>query len=304
MSNEYKLELKWGKDKNYIIICDGIMRLKCKPFGAFNLGTYNGDDEIQDSIENFSLLYFHIYKKLRQVSMILEHKKSGFKARIEPIIKKDDIQVFIEFRNIMDKYGVFEGRSKMDCLYGKDSSLQIEKNKEIGEKDRFFEEIKKLPGHEIWGTKKEVNHLRTMLLTDEKVLSIASGIMDNNTWLIACTSKRIIFVDCGMLYGVKHAEIMINKINSVSFKNGIMFGEIHVEDGSKCRVIKNVNKNSTKPFVDSVHAAMEMNENNQRKNYNQDKNSTADEILKFKQLMDMGVITKEEFESQKKKLLS
>nr|WP_279592596.1 SHOCT domain-containing protein [Clostridium perfringens] len=31
--------------------------------------------------------------------------------------------------------------------------------------------------------------------------------------------------------------------------------------------------------------------------------STADEILKFKQLLDMGVLTQEEFECKKKELL-
>ena len=31
--------------------------------------------------------------------------------------------------------------------------------------------------------------------------------------------------------------------------------------------------------------------------------SAADELMKLKQLLDMGVITKEEFEGQKKKLL-
>lgn len=141
-----------------------------------------------------------------------------------------------------------------------------------------------------------------MLYTDESVFAIASGIMDGNTWLIACTNKRIIFIDSGMIYGVRHSEVMIDKVNAISFKNGMMLGEIHVQDGANTRVIKNVQKYSTKPFVDAVHKAMELSKES-KTIIQQQATSAADELLKFKQLLDMGAITQEEFEKQKAKLL-
>ena len=180
-------------------------------------------------------------------------------------------------------------------------SISIEKS---NGNDSFYNEIKLLPGFDSWGTKKEIKHLYTMLFEGEKVFSVASGIMDGNTWLVACTDKRILFIDCGMIYGVKHIEIMINKINSVSFKNGLILGEIYVQDGATIKTIKNVQKYSTKPFVDAVHKAMKMLEDDRKQFYREKSNiSAADEILKFKNLLELGVISKEEFEKQKKKIL-
>lgn len=186
----------------------------------------------------------------------------------------------------------------------KSHEQKIAFNNANGETDdkTFYKELKKIPGYDSFGTKKEIKHLKKFLYTDESVFAIASGIMDGTTWLIACTNKRILFIDCGLIYGVKHSEITINKINAVSFKNGLVLGEIHIEDGASTRVIKNVQKTSTKPFVDAVHKAIEMQNNSpipQQANV-----SIADELLKFKQLLDMGAITNQEFEDQKQKLLN
>ena len=93
----------------------------------------------------------------------------------------------------------------------------------------FYNDLKRLPGFDSWGTKKEIRYLKNMLYEGEQVFAIASGIINGNTWLVACTSKRVIFVDCGMLYGVKHSEVMLDRINAVSFKNGLVLGEIQME---------------------------------------------------------------------------
>ncbi|MDE5758608.1 MAG: SHOCT domain-containing protein, partial [Allobaculum sp.] len=105
------------------------------------------------------------------------------------------------------------------------------------------------------------------------------------------------------IYGVKHSEVMISKVNAISFKNGMMVGEIYIEDGASTRIIKSVDKKSTKPFVDAVHKAMEM-QSGGATIVHQQSSSVADEILKFKKLLDMGAITEEEFERQKNKLLN
>ena len=66
-----------------------------------------------------------------------------------------------------------------------------------------------------------------------------------------------------MLYGVKHSEVMLDRINAVSFKNGLVLGEIHIEDGASTRIITSVSKTSTKPFVDAVHKAIELKKKNE-----------------------------------------
>ena len=137
-----------------------------------------------------------------------------------------------------------------------------------------------MPGFDSWGTKKEIRYLKNMLYEGEQVFAIASGIINGNTWLVACTSKRVIFVDCGMLYGVKHSEVMLDRINAVSFKNGLVLGEIHIEDGASTRIITSVSKTSTKPFVDAVHKAIELKKKNEYIPVSGISN--ADEIMKFR----------------------
>lgn len=298
------LYLSWGK--GYIDIKDGFMEIKHKGSFVMNgvLGGTSSGEPILDKIENFSLLYFQIIMKYN-VNFILLHKETGTKYRVEIMVSKDKLNDYLTFRDIMEEHGAFENKKRMDVFYGKDSSIQKEieqeKKKKKEQKD-FYDDLKKLPGFDSWGTKKEIRYLKNIIYDGEEIFAIASGIMENNTWLIACTSKRILFIDCGMIYGVKHSEVMIEKVNAVSFKNGLLLGEIHIEDGASTRIIENVQKYSTKPFVDAVHKAMELSKKSNRAVV-QNTISNADELLKFKQLLDMGVITQEEFEEQKRKLL-
>lgn len=207
-----------------------------------------------------------------------------------------------------DKY---EAMRKVRELTGAtliDAKNAVEQNIESGEsklsiENSFYQKLKTLPGADTFGTRKEIKHLQKIIRENEEVFAIASGIMDGNTWLIACTNQRIAFIDCGMIYGVKHSEVMINKVNGISYKNGLLLGEIHIEDGASTRIIRNVQKYSTKPFVDAVHRVMDLSRKAESEITNQ-VFSNADELLKFKQLLDMGIITQDEFEKQKGKLLS
>lgn len=200
----------------------------------------------------------------------------------------------------------FRRQNNIKSNENKKSSTEKVRKTNISETEyeKFYSELKKLPGFDAWGTKKEIKYLRTMIYENENVMAIASGIMNGNTWLIACTDRRIIFVDCGMFYGVKHSEIMIDKVNSVSFRNKLLLGEILIEDGASTKIISNVQKYSTQPFVDAVHKAITMSKSKNATIIQQTNISIADEILKLKQLFDSKIITQDEFEQQKYKLLN
>ena len=125
-----------------------------------------------------------------------------------------------------------------------------------------LEEVKKMVsdlGKELdtFGTKKEINYLPQILSEDEKIIYLTSGLMNNNTWLITCTNKRVIFLDKGMIYGLKQCETPLEKINSIEQKTGLIFGEMSIWDGASKMTIKNVMKKTVKPFVDAVNKAIE-----------------------------------------------
>ncbi len=172
-----------------------------------------------------------------------------------------------------------------------------EKYKEIAEKlgdDQFF-------------TKKELDYLPEVLREGEQILAFTSGLMDGNTWLVTLTDKRIIFLDKGMIYGLEQTIINLDKVNSVSGKTGIIFGEIFIEDGAKERHIDNVWKKTVKNFTNMVQDAIEANRiNNLQPQQIQQQAQEEDPYAKLEKLAglkDKGIISEEEFNIEKKKIL-
>ena len=159
-------------------------------------------------------------------------------------------------------------------------------------------------GDDQFFTKKELNHLPEILMSGEQVLAFTSGLMDGNTWLITLTDKRIIFLDKGMIYGLKQAIIDLDKVNSISGKTGIFFGDISIQDGAANRTITNVWKKTVVKFTNEVRDAIEARKNAHRQPaaaLHQD--DVATKLEKLAALMEKGILTREEFAQQKAKLL-
>ena len=112
------------------------------------------------------------------------------------------------------------------------------------EKQSVMRELKQLPTFNMFGTKKEVSYLPEILNPDERVLGLISGFLDGNTWIIALTDRRVIFLDKGMLYGLKQRELPLDKINSISQKRGIITRfKLQLQDGDNLAIkIENIDK--------------------------------------------------------------
>ena len=120
-----------------------------------------------------------------------------------------------------------------------------------------FKRIAERSGDDGFGTKKELKHLPQVLMDGEQVLAFSSGLMDNNTWLIVLTDKRVLFLDKGMLYGLKESSIPLDRINGVSGETGLLMGKIIINDGFAARQIKNVSKGSVRPFINRLQQEMD-----------------------------------------------
>lgn len=164
--------------------------------------------------------------------------------------------------------------------------------KEIGD-DQFF-------------TKKELNHLPEVLADGEQILAFTSGLMDGNTWLVTLTDHRIIFLDKGMIYGLKQSAIDLDKVNAVSGETGIFFGKITIQDGAAHRTIDNVWKKTVVPFTNKVRDAI-----NARKQHSAKPAVAApasdDPVARLEKLATMlqkGLISDVEFTEQKARILA
>lgn len=173
------------------------------------------------------------------------------------------------------------------------------------------ERFKEVNVTDLFGTKKEVKELPMILFDDEIINYATSGLLDNNTWLVVVTNKRVLFLDKGMVFGIKQKEIPLEKINSISQKRGMLMGEIHIWDGAAKFQIKQVAKNTVQPFVDATNRAIEEVKKGQTVTVVQAQAETAAapepsgyaKIKELKELLDMGAITQDEFDTEKKKHL-
>lgn len=168
-------------------------------------------------------------------------------------------------------------------------------------------EIAALGEVDLFGTAKEVSHLPEILHDDESIKYLTSGLMDGTTWLVVCTQKRVILLDHGFLFGFKQSEMNLENINSISFQTGLLFGAIEIWHGGARMLIENCDKKTVKPFTDAVNAAMQAIKKGQGIAPQATTPSTSDDVVsqleRLASLMEKGILSQEEFQAQKKKLL-
>ncbi len=172
------------------------------------------------------------------------------------------------------------------------------------EYDRIAREI----GDDQFFTKKELNHLPQILMNGEQVLAFTSGMMEGNTWLIVLTDHRVLFLDKGLIYGLKQVSVNLDKINSVSGRTGLMFGEIRIEDGASERLIKNVWKKTVVPFTNKVRDAMHAHRRPASLSAAGVRGAATDDIVskleRLAALKERGILTEAEFAEQKARILA
>ncbi|WP_225352574.1 PH domain-containing protein [Lacticaseibacillus nasuensis] len=188
-------------------------------------------------------------------------------------------------------------------LFGKDGRKTPESDNRMAEIQKQFADA---GVSDLWGTKKEVKALPEILGESEIVKYATSGLVAGTTVLMVCTDSRILFIDKGMLYGIKSTEIPLNMVNAVSYSTGLMFGTISITNGATITKVENVNKGTAQMMVDAINANRSALNRPQAQSSPAPQSalpSAADQIREFKGLLDDGIITQSEFDAKKKELL-
>lgn len=175
-------------------------------------------------------------------------------------------------------------------------------------------------GLDSFGTKKELNVLANYLEEDEIVFALTSGVMKQtetsnsfdigaNTWLVALTSERFLFLDCAiMTSSVDTQSIRHDKVQAVSSSQGWVLGKIMVDLGSRMLVIDNCQKATVSVIADLANKWLK--ELQRQKSAvvsgatGAVEESPLDKLEKLAKLLAMGALTDEEFKTAKAKILT
>lgn len=162
----------------------------------------------------------------------------------------------------------------------------------------------KLRGYsDFVGVHKELTYLAGKLSDDETPLAAVRGFVNGfNTVLVVLTNFRIFFIDSGLVYGVQTSDIPLRSVNAISHGRGVFFCKLIITNGADNTFVKTVPLHQAERFIKDAN-----NANIKLQNTLSGTTaafSAADELTKYKRLLDQGVIDEQEFAEQKRKLLS
>lgn len=135
---------------------------------------------------------------------------------------------------------------------------------------------------------------------DEELKINLFNIKNKKPSIIVLTDKRIFFVN-SVLGSGESKQIKIENIQSVDYKTNMGLATIRIKGITDMIIIEATTKKIAEEIVSKINQ-LQSNETFEKVD-NINKVSSADEIRKFKQLLDDGIITQDEFEMKKKELL-
>lgn len=171
---------------------------------------------------------------------------------------------------------------------------------------RIDEQVKKIANATILG-RKEIRELPSILWDDEEILDIAIGFYNNGTGILVATQRRLLFVDKGLLYGLKVEDFPLDKISSIQYQTGLMLATITIFTSGNKAEIKNVDKGKARTFSEGVRARIaRANETPTQVPGTASSSSTTQLIADLERLAalkERAILTEEEFQAKKKQIL-
>lgn len=151
---------------------------------------------------------------------------------------------------------------------------------------------------------KEIKALPDILWEDEKLEKMVQGFYEKGNGILVATNKRLIFVDKGLIYGLRVEDFPYEKISSIQYETGMLMGKIIIFASGNKAEIKQVVKAQAKNFGDYVRARISKVQEHvgiEKQNTNND--DMTSQLEKLAELKEKGILTEEEFSAKKKSIL-
>ncbi len=157
---------------------------------------------------------------------------------------------------------------------------------------------------------KNLDGAKEHLEPGEKIIDYIFGMHDSellkkdtktNGVLIA-TDKRVIFYGKRMIAGFDIETIDYGKISSVEYSQGLVFGEIKIHTSGNVIKFETAMSNGSKQMIQLIKS--KINEPSETIVVQSTSEKSLSEQLKdLKELVDMDILTQDEFDAKKKQLL-
>jgi hypothetical protein len=177
-----------------------------------------------------------------------------------------------------------------------------EENQKIDKLDEILSQIKALQidnASQFFG-RKEIKELPSILAPSEKIDNLIQGVYSGGFGILVSTNRRLIFIDKGLFYGLKVEDFPLDKITSIQYETGLMFGEIKIHTSANIAKIENVDKSSARKFAEFIRDKLSQPKENISVSSQPD---ILEQIEKLAKLKENGILSEQEFVEQKKKLL-
>jgi hypothetical protein len=172
-------------------------------------------------------------------------------------------------------------------------------------KEQIDQQLKSVKQFEMFFTKKEVQYLPEVIREGETIHGMVSGMYEGNTWLVVATDQRLLFLDKGMLYGLKQAEIPLSSISSIQHKTGMLFGTLGVTTSNADKKVDNIDKQATVYFAELLSGLIRSSK--AAPSPTTARSATEDRIAQLERLAalkEKGILTDQEFQAEKAKILA
>lgn len=171
------------------------------------------------------------------------------------------------------------------------------------------EQLKRIDGISHLLGRKEIKELPAILWEDEPVEHMVQGVYNNSLGALFATNKRLLFVDKGLLYGLKVEDFPYDKITSIQYETGLMFGKLTIfASGNRADIVQ-CDKVLVRSFAEYVRARISgKQESKAPVAVTASKGVGDDDVIskleRLAKLKEQGILNEEEFRAQKAKILA
>lgn len=157
------------------------------------------------------------------------------------------------------------------------------------------------------GSNREIKRLADFLWDDEEVARMVGGRYGGGTGLLVLTDRRLLFVKHGRMKQTLE-DFPLDKVSSVQWSSGLALGKLTIFASGNKAEVDQLQKKDGKDLADHVREVIAVGSASSDQistpaTSSSGPASVADELRKLGELRDAGVLTEDEFATQKARLL-